>query len=157
VPAISSAVAGSDGLIVVTAPQHDPMYGLRVVNDRVEERWKLERPTPGTTSPLLYRDRVYAVDGRRADMVCLDAASGEVVWRERLDLRSTIVASPGAGDGKIYVLDSSGSVAAVAAGDRYEKLGTGRLSSSTSRSSVVIHHDPLLIRTGDRLYCIGKE
>ena len=44
--AISTAVAGDDGLIVVTTPRNGPLHGLRVCDAKVEELWDLKRPTP---------------------------------------------------------------------------------------------------------------
>ena len=89
-------------------------------------------------------------------MVCLDPASGKVVWQEDGDMPSTVFASPTAGDGKVYVLDNGGTVAVLAAGDEHRELGRSRLDASPTRSSVVIDGDELLIRTANRLYCIGE-
>ena len=154
--AISTAVAGDDGLIVVTTPRNGPLHGLRVRDTKVEELWELKRPTPSNTTPLLYRDRLYAIDGRNSRMVCLDPERGKVVWQEDVDMPGTVFASPTAGDGKIYVVDNAATVAVLAAGDEHRELGRSRLDASLTRSSLVIDGGQLLIRTADRLYCISE-
>ena len=55
------------------------MHGLRVKGTSVEKLWQLDAPTPDATTPLFYRDRLYAVDGRNGRIVCVLPETGEVV------------------------------------------------------------------------------
>lgn len=155
--AVSSAVTGPDGLVVVTTPQHGPMHGLRVVGDEVEHRWQLDRPTPDSTTPLFYRGRLWSVDGRRGRLVCIEPETGAIVWQTELETEVFLRASPLGADGKIYVIDAGGTVVVVRAADEHEELLRVAFDSYPSRSSIVADDGQLLIRTAQHLYCIGDD
>jgi outer membrane protein assembly factor BamB len=131
------------------------LEGCDLKGTEVHELWTLKRPTPGTITPLLYGDRLYALDGRNGRIACLDPSSGKIVWKGDLDLTSSILASPTGGDGKVFVLDSAGTTLALAAGDELEQLALNRLGSSLCRASIAIDGDGLLIRTADALLAVG--
>ncbi len=152
---VSTTVVGEDGMIFVTSPQHNPMHALRVDGDEVAKVWERGSPTPDATTPLYYRGRLYAVDGRRGRMVCIEPATGKAVWVAELDLPSFVRASPTGADGKIYVMDAEGNVVVLAAGDEFRELARVALDSYPSRSTIVADDGQLLIRTAEHLYCIG--
>jgi outer membrane protein assembly factor BamB len=154
---VSSAVAGAGGLLFVTSPQHNPMHGLRVNGDDVEEAWTFAKPSPDSTTPLVYDGLLYAVDGRRQAIVCLRPETGELVWQGELETASFIRASPTGADGKIYVMDAEGNVVVLKAGEQFEILSRVAMDSYPSRSTIVVDDGQLLIRTADTLYCIGAE
>jgi len=154
--AVSNTVVGEDGFVFVTSPQHNPMHGLRVDGDRVEEVWSFDRPTPDACTPLYYRDRLYALDGHNQRMVCLMPETGELVWQAELDTPTFLRTSPTGADGKIYVMDAEGCVLVLAAADEFQLLGRVELGSYPSRSSIVVDDGQLLIRTAEHLYCIGR-
>jgi outer membrane protein assembly factor BamB len=154
---VSTTVAGENGLLFVTSPQHNPMHGLRVKGDSVEEVWTFAKPSPDSTTPLYYRGLLYAVDGRRQAIVCLRPESGELVWQGELETPSFIRASPTGADGKVYVMDAEGNVVVLKAGEKFEVLARIAMDSYPSRSTIVVDDGQLLIRTADTLYCIGAE
>ncbi|MCC6908066.1 MAG: PQQ-binding-like beta-propeller repeat protein [Phycisphaerales bacterium] len=155
--AITNTLVGSDGFIYVTEPQNNALHALQVKGDEVSEVWTLDRPTPDVMTPLLYKDRLYVSDGkRRRKMVCLNPATGERLWESELDTHAFIRASATAGDDKIYLIDAEGFCVVLEAGDAYKVIATSELDSYPCRSNIVIDNNQLLIRTADRLYCIGN-
>jgi len=155
--AVSSPVVGTDGMVFVTTPQHGPMHGLRVTGDEVEHVWELARPTPDSTTPLYYRDRLWSLDGRRGRLVCIEPTTGEIVWQAELETGTFLRASPLGADGKVFVMDAEGTVVVVRASDEYEELARVSFDSYPSRSSIIANRGRLLIRTAERLYCLGEE
>lgn len=153
---VSNPVATGDGRVVVTSPQHNPMHGLQVSGTKVEEVWTFERPTPDSSTPLSYRGRLYAVDGRNQRMVCLRPETGELVWQAELDTETFLRSSPTGADGKVYVVGAEGTVLVIEAGDEFRLLGRVAMGSYPSRSSVVVDGGQLLIRTAAALHCIGS-
>lgn len=130
--------------------------------DRLDKRalWTARENIPDVCSPLLYRGRLYLVDGVRGRLSCFDPTSGKRLWRARLEGAEVIRSSPTAADGKLYIIDEGGLVFVVRAGDRFEQLGSipmGGGEDSPSRSSVVIAGGKLFIRTASALYCIGRR
>jgi hypothetical protein len=63
-------------------------------------RWRHERALPEVPSPLYYRRRVYMVrDGGLIS--CLDAKTGQLLYRERVGAAGVYFSSPVAGDGHL--------------------------------------------------------
>jgi len=152
---VSNTLVGEGGMVFVTSPQHNPMHGLRILGDEIEQVWIHRGPTPDSTTPVLYKGLLYAVDGRRGRMVCLEPDNGEVVWMQELETPSFIRASPTAADGKLYVIDAEGTVVVIEAGRTYRELARFEFNSYPSRSTIVVDDNQLLIRTAEHLYCIG--
>jgi outer membrane protein assembly factor BamB len=82
----------------------------------------------------------------------LDAASGEVVWRERLD--GAFFSSP-VGNGKVlWIADREGTLFSLAAGERFEVLGTLALGASVL-ATPALAADALYVRTARELIRLG--
>ncbi len=155
---VSSAVTGDDGLVVVTTPQHGPMHGLRVRGTQVEELWTLQRPTPDSTTPLLYQGRLFAVDGRNQRLVCLEPQSGKLLYQGELETDAFLRASPTGADGKVYVIDAEGHVVVLdAAAETLTVLARNKMDSYPSRSTISASAGRLYVRTADALYCVGGD
>ena len=85
--------------------------------------------------------------------------SGKVLWSEDLGVDGKIEASPTAADGKIYIVTHYGEVVVVASGKTFKKLhhtsmGPGR--NGRVRSSIALANGTALIRTDNKLFCLGK-
>ena len=121
-------------------------------------RWTYPFNTPYVPSPTLYQDRIYFLVENKAMLTCLDANTGKPIYaQERIDGLSEIYASVGAADGKIYIVDRSGTTAVVDAGESGEVIATNRVAEDeTFDASPVFVNDRLLLRSNKHLYCIGK-
>ena len=64
---------------------------------------------------MLYGDHLYIVKNGGV-FSCLDAETGKVHYRERIDSRGPHYASPVGGDGKVYVASARGVVTVLEAG-----------------------------------------
>jgi outer membrane protein assembly factor BamB len=107
-------------------------------------------------SPILVGEYLYYFSGGQA--VCLRAATGEIVFRDRLSGVGQEYASPVAADGKIYLFTRSGVAHVLAAKDRLESLARNDLGDDGSFvASPAISDGQLLVRTHQYLYCIGKS
>ena len=79
--------------------------------------WFLPRFSAYTSSPLLYRGRVYAVNDNGILQVA-DAKTGKEIYKSRVGTGSaTFSSSPLASAGKIYLLSEDGDMYVVEAGD----------------------------------------
>ena len=89
----------------------------------------------------------------------LDPATGKPEWTGELESRIIIQSSPIGGDDKIYFQNFRGEVFIVSAGDQFKLLKTipmGDEGDDMLRSSIAISQGNLFIRTGHKLYCVGK-
>lgn len=108
---------------------------------------------PGMGSPLVYRGKVYAVDGN-GFVSCADTRTGKTLFNERT--KGAYSASPVAGDGKVYCLNETGVTTVLKAdADEFEVLATNDLGEETL-ATPAIANGCLFIRTDKALYCVGK-
>jgi len=90
---------------------------------------------------------------------CVEPVSGKVLWSEDLGVDGKIEASPTAADGKIYIITHHGEVVVVASGKEFKKLhhtGMGPGRNGRVRSSIALANGTALIRTDNKLFCLGK-
>jgi outer membrane protein assembly factor BamB len=120
--------------------------------------WIFDGPAPDVCTPLFYRDKLYVLDGGKKKRVsCIDPKSGKVKWEGKLGGSSPWRGSLTAGDGKIYCINESGVVVVFAAGgDEYKEICRVDLDDNKSLASISIADGALFIRTGSKLYRIGK-
>mgnify|MGYP000308058041 CR=1 FL=1 len=117
--------------------------------------------TTDVPTPLYYGDRFYILNGTKRKLYCVNPTDGAVVWSGDLGGRSVFQCSPTAADGKIYVMNFDGDVSVVqAGGSEFKLLHTTNLKDEGDdtrlRSSVAISQGNLYVRTGTKLYCLGR-
>lgn len=118
------------------------------------EVWKTNRSMPSKPSPLLIGDTLFVVDdGGLAS--CLDAQTGQEIWRERIG--GNYSASPlyAPATGLIYCFSEDGKVTVLKAGRRYEKVAENRHESGFMASPAVTGN-ALILRTRTHLYRIEE-
>jgi len=115
--------------------------------------WSVKKGVPHNPSPLLVGDELYLVSDRGIAS-CLDAATGEEIWQERVG--GNYSASPIFADGRIYLLNEDGGTTVVAAGREFKELAKNQLEGRTLASPAVSGH-AIYLRTDTHLYRIeGK-
>jgi len=113
--------------------------------------WFQPRFSAYTSSPLLYRGRVYSVNDNGILQVA-DAATGKAVYKARVGSGSaTFSSSPVASDGRIYLLSEDGDTYVVAAGDKYEELAKNSLGEM-SLATPAVDAESLFVRTQTKLF-----
>jgi len=112
--------------------------------------WKLEKGAPKTPSPIVVDDLLCIVSDEGVGM-CLEAATGKEVWKERLG--GNFAASPIYGDGRLYFFNQQGKATVLKAGRAYEALATNTLESGCMASPAVAGK-ALFVRTKTHLYRI---
>ncbi len=113
--------------------------------------WRAQRGVPSMPSQLLVDGLIYMVhDGV---VTCLDAESGQVVWRQRIGGKYS--ASPIYAGGKIYFFSQEGQTTVVQAGRRYEQLAVNELGDGFMASPAVTGN-ALILRSRSQLYCIEE-
>jgi outer membrane protein assembly factor BamB len=118
------------------------------------EVWKLNRSMPSKPSPLVVNDMVFVVDdGGLAS--CLDALTGQEIWRERIG--GNYSASPlyAPATGMIYCFSEDGKTTVFKAARKFEKVAENRLESGFMASPAVTGN-ALILRTRTHLYRIAE-
>ncbi|MFW6162808.1 MAG: PQQ-binding-like beta-propeller repeat protein [Planctomycetota bacterium] len=112
--------------------------------------WKVRRDVPTLSSPVLVGDLLYMVSDRGV-VTCLEAATGQRVWRERIG--GNHAASPLYGDGRLYFFSRQGETTVLRAGHETEVLATNKLAGGFMASPAV-SGQALFLRTKTHLYRI---
>jgi outer membrane protein assembly factor BamB len=114
--------------------------------------WRQRRSVPYVPTMLLFDNHLYFVNDQGL-AGCVVAATGEMVWTERLG--GTVTASPILVDGKILSINSEGTVSIFAAEPRFRLLGKNTMGEAVSATPAVAGHR-LYVRGENHLFCIGK-
>jgi outer membrane protein assembly factor BamB len=112
--------------------------------------WREKRNVPCKPSLILKDDLLFMVDdGGIAS--CLEAKSGQEVWRERVG--GNYSASPLAAPGRIYVFNEEGKTTVLQASREFKILGESKLDDGFMASPAVAGN-ALILRTKTHLYRI---
>jgi outer membrane protein assembly factor BamB len=117
--------------------------------------WFHPRASAYTSSPLVYRGRMYVVNDNGI-LTVFDATTGKEIYKARAGgTGNTFSASPWAADGKVYLLSEDGHTFVIEAGDKYVELAKNSMDEM-SFASPALAPNTLFLRTQTRLYRIGK-
>jgi len=162
---VPSPVTGG-GVVLACAPKGSPIFafkpGAKGTQDDSVLAWKSSQRevTSDVGTPLFYKGKFYVLKGEgRPSISRVDPATGKPEWTGELESRIIIQSSPIGGDDKIYFQNFRGEVFIVSAGDQFKLLKTipmGDEGDDMLRSSIAISQGNLFIRTGHKLYCVGK-
>lgn len=155
---VASPVA-TEGLIVVPSAKNGPVLGIDPaakgdITDSKWQLWKLRQGTPDVPSPVIQDGLVYLCR-ERGDLICLDAETGEQLYRERTH-RHRHRASPVYADGHIYLTSRDGIVNVVKTGRAFEIVASNSLGEVIA-ASPAISNGVLYLRSYQALYAIGKK
>ena len=115
--------------------------------------WCHERGGNYMQTPLVYGQYVYLCSDRGV-LSCLNAVTGDYIYKQKLPIRSSFTASPVAGDGKIYLTAENGSVAVVKAGAEFQLVATNDLGESCL-ATPAISRGRLFFRTRHHLVAVS--
>ncbi len=127
------------------------------VTDTDQVTWELDEGTPYVPSPVLIGDRLYFTKGLNAILTCVDAGTGEVIYKnQRLEGLDTIYSSLVGAAGNVYISARNGTTLVIKDGADYEVLATNELGETIDATPALVD-DEIFIRTEQRLYCIANE
>lgn len=117
--------------------------------------WTINKGS-NVSSPLYYEGHLYFLHENLGVFYCVEAASGKLVFEERLPGAGQFYTSPILAEGKIYAVDRRGQVFVLAARPHFELLAGNELRDGGNfDASPAVMGQRLLIRSDKNLYCIG--
>jgi hypothetical protein len=121
----------------------------------VNTRWSIELKGGDIyASPIIHDGLIYAVSTQKVLNV-VEAATGQVVMTRRLELGDQPVwPSLCLAGENLYVSSRDGTTLVLKAGRQYQELARNELEYFIS--TPIFHGDQMLVRTSNRLYCIGQ-
>ena len=154
-----ASMARSGKFLCIGGGTHGPKATIMThLNDagkdtKVDVLWQSSRGAPGNSSPVIYDDKLFVVTDTGV-MTCYDAASGKVLWNNRL--RGRYLSSLVAGDGKVYACNTKGLTTVIAADSKLKVLAENDLQGRCC-ASPAIADGCIFIRIANHLYCIEKQ
>ncbi len=112
--------------------------------------WQALQGIPSKPSPLIYQEHIYLVDDNGVAS-CLDASSGDLVWKERIG--GSYSASPLLAGGHIYFANHEGKITVIEPGNVFKKVAENQLDSQIMASPAVID-SAMIWRTAESIYRI---
>lgn len=123
--------------------------------------WEKTETSADVPTPVIHGDRVFVlrdVKKARGTIDCLNLATGESIWSGQLPPhRTTYRASPIYADGKLYTTRQDGTVFVVDAdGPEFKVISENKIADGHTVSTPAFVGGKILLRSGEKLYCIGK-
>jgi outer membrane protein assembly factor BamB len=122
---------------------------------KVETLWKAKVKGSGYwfSSPVIHEELLYAANDQGI-LTVLEAATGQLVYEQRLNHDGTTYPSISVAGDRVYVSSDRGTTVVLQAGREYKELARNKLE--TFRSSLVFDGKRVYVRTQNYLYCIGE-
>jgi len=115
--------------------------------------WTSTKDVPKVPSMLYVKPYLYIVT-ETGVAKCLEAVTGEVIWRERIGNKYS--ASPIWAEGRIYFLSEKGQTTVIEAGPEFKVLAENELNEKCCASPAVSNKQ-IFIRSEHNLFCIGTN
>jgi len=116
-----------------------------------KEVYRIRRASPYVPTAVGHNGMLFLVSDSGIG-TCLDAATGEVKWRQRLG--GDYFASPVCIDGVIYAVSRDGQVLTFKATDTYQEIARMDLGEP-SHATPAVANGRLYLRTLTQLFCLG--
>jgi outer membrane protein assembly factor BamB len=117
--------------------------------------WTLNKGS-NVPSPILHQGHLYWLHENLGIVYCVEAASGKLVFEERIEKAGQFYGSPVLADGKLFAITRDGRGFVIAAKPTFELLGRNELGDRSSFDATpAVSGNRLLIRSDRFLYCLG--
>ena len=118
-----------------------------------EQIYQLEKPLPYVPTALVKDGRLF-LWGDSGTVACMDAATGKLIWRGRV--QGGFYSSPVWIAGRLYNVAKNGDVFVLSAGDKFELLARIPLGEK-SYASPAVANGMLYLRTYSHLFAVGGK
>jgi outer membrane protein assembly factor BamB len=151
-------VYGHGLVFVVSDHDHPELWAIRTdgTGDVTDSHvaWKVVAGIPSRSSPLLVDDLLYVVN-HQGILSCLEAKSGTVLWKDRIEGKYS--ASAIHSDNRIYFFNENAVCTVIKPGRQFEVLAVNRLNEEQLMASPAVVGDSIFIRTEKHLYRVEKS
>jgi outer membrane protein assembly factor BamB len=150
---VPSPAFHKDVIYISRGYRNSPFFAIRAGGSGDAESnilWSASGGASYVPSMLYYEGLLY-VTNEIGIVMCVDAATGKSVWRERLG--GIFFASPVAGDGKVYMVSETGETYVLKAGREATVLAKNDLGERFL-ASPAISNGRLFLRSDGSLFCI---
>jgi outer membrane protein assembly factor BamB len=118
-------------------------------------KWTYRKTVPYVPSILILDDILYFAQGGGI-VTALDPGTGEMIKRDRLKKGGgSVYSSPVGGDGKVYLVDTAGTMTVIRGGREWEAICSESFDEPCFATPAICNNR-LYVRTASKLYCFGQ-
>ena len=150
---VPKPVIGNGMIYIGTSYMRPQMLGIDVSKTQPEIAWSCKRSVPAISSPILIGEELYFVSDSGGMVTCLDAKTGEELWRERIG--GNHGSSPTFVGGRILFHSKDGETVALKPGREFKILARNKLDGE-HHASAAISGNSIFLRTETALYKISE-
>ena len=156
----------TDSLIFVTAgyPPIQPVYAIKPggmgnisiadsLNNGEFIKWRKKRGGTYMPTPITYGGYLYTLSNN-GQLICYEASTGEIKYKEIIKGGNAFTASPVAADGKIYCTSEEKGVFVIKAGPEYELI-TSNPVDEICMATPAISGGFIFVRGQHHIFCFG--
>ena len=136
---------------VFVAMESSKACGIGITNFPPQVAWEYTDILPSVASPLATERYVFLATAG-GQVVCLNAATGAVVWQH--DFKTGFYASPLLAGDRVYLLDTEGNMQIFKAGQEFQAIGSPSLGEKTVATPAILD-GRIYIRSLENLYAVG--
>jgi outer membrane protein assembly factor BamB len=142
---LASCGSGNNGLVLIA---------MKPINDgqQPQEAYRLDSGVPNIPTPVVAGDLLFLWHDR-GTVTCLDLATGEQHWRQRVGGR--FHSSPVRVSDRLYCASLDGEVVVLAADKEYKLLARNKLDEPVQATPAVAN-SRIYYRTDSSLICLGQ-
>jgi outer membrane protein assembly factor BamB len=117
--------------------------------------WKYKENVPGISTPVISNGLIFMVNDKGI-VSCLDAKTGQFIWKEKLKGSYSFNFAPVSIEGNIYLTDMDGVTTVIRADKKFQKVAENKLDGKFIARPVVSGNS-LIMRSDTHLYRIEKS
>ena len=156
---VPTPVAGEGMIFTSSGYEKTTLRGIRLGGSgdvtATHIAWEQKKGVPTQPSMIYAGSHLFAVtEGGVAS--CFKAATGEIVWQERIADKQSFSASPVLAAGRIYIVSETGETTVFAAGPEFKALARNKIAEKC-QASPAFSRGAIFLRTEKNLYCIGRK
>ncbi len=159
---VCPSVVAHDGVAYITGGRKPFCMAVRLGGNgdvlATHVLWQIAK-TPKVATPLYHDGRLYWI-GNRGNAVCVDAASGRLLYEERLEIEGSkdkVYASLVLAGDQLYGVTREGGTIVLKPGAEFEEITRNDVDDpSIFNATPAVCGDRLLLRSDRTLYCIGE-
>ena len=151
-----------NGIIYVNTGLNQPISELWAVRadgkgdvTKTNLLWKFKENVPGISTPVIANGLIFMVN-EKGILSCLDAKTGQLIWKEKLQGNYNFNWAPVSIEDKIYLTDMDGVTTVIKADKKFQVVAENKLEGKFL-ARLVVSENSLIMRSDTHIYRIENS
>ena len=117
--------------------------------------WKFSENVPGISTPVISNGMIFMIN-EKGILSCLDAKTGKLIWKEKLQGSYSFNFAPASIEGNIFLTDMDGVTTVIKADKKFQIVSKNKLEGKFI-ARLVVSENSLFIRSDTHIYRIENK